>query len=121
MKPIKNSAEFLDETGLLFEINTKVLHKYGLSLEAVGVTAPPLVVENEEMRSILVVRDQRAAEGGVLHKPAEWVDGARRLLTYVKDEGATKMRERLELVGLLVQDAPVPDKLARPFALPKTK
>jgi hypothetical protein len=119
MKPIENSAAFLEETGLLFEINVKVLHKYGLSLDVEAAANLPAAHTEREDRMRLVVKDQRDADGGVLCKPLEWSDGAKRLLEFVRDEGAAKMKERLDLIGCLVQDTPVPGKLAGPFNVRK--
>jgi hypothetical protein len=87
------NAKQLEEDGLLFEINVKVLHKYGMDL----------AIHNGD----LVLRSN-PAEGGILYSPVEWVEGAKKLTKFVFDQGGKVMKERLDLIGCLIQERPNP-------------
>ena len=96
MKKIGNSWHFLQDEGLLFEINVKVLHKYGLSLEIDSIT------------NGIKLEDHRKVSGGLLLSPLEWTEGALALANFVSREGGATMKDRIDLIGCLVQDRPDP-------------
>jgi len=91
-----SGGRFLIATGLLFEINVHVLHKYGLAM-AVDYTT-----------GVITVQDHRGEEGGVIYDPVEYPAMSEKLIGYLHAEGKAKLVERVRMLGCLVQDRPDP-------------
>lgn len=92
---IYNAAKFLNDTGLLFEINRQVLHPLGLAL------------------SVSIQKDRTVVFGGILdcrHDPEGWIfadeelqDGARKLQAYMGEHGNKALITREKALGFVVQ------------------
>lgn len=98
MKKIKNSARFVLDTGLLFEINRKVLHPLGLAL----------CVELDEDSNTKVVfgdiYDSRDDPEGFIFSPESFLDGKEKFDKYMEEFGQKALDSRLEMLGYIVQE-----------------
>lgn len=97
MRRIKKSAEFLLETGLLFEINRQVLHPLGLALE---------IKINEENGKIDFgdILDCREDLEGIIFDPETFVEGKERYEKYLEAYGNTNLNFRLSKLGFKAQE-----------------
>jgi hypothetical protein len=96
LKRIENPAEFLMTTGLLFEINRRVLHPLGLALEI------SLDDETGESR-IGGIWDYREDPEGITFEKKTFEHGLKKWEQY-RDTGADrKIAERKALLGYVVQ------------------
>jgi hypothetical protein len=101
-KQIKDPISFLRETGLLFEINRKILHPYGLAL-AVYPSDDPEV----EVGSISIM-DSRDEKEGYLYGEDTYLSGLSKISEFNQSFGNDKLIEREEEIGYIVQDTPDP-------------
>lgn len=98
-KIMKNPAQYLLETGLLFEINRQVLHPYGLAL---GLNAN----DPEGEKGTFVILDERDDKEGFVFSPELFVSGVQKTNKFIEEFGAKKLVERNEELGYVVQDTP---------------
>lgn len=90
-----NGAEFLYESGLFFEINRRILHPLGLSLELKEV--------NGELRINKLMLDLRDCPAGITYSEAELKENEKRIIDFMNSFGIEKMQERQNLLGYIVQ------------------
>ena len=94
---IENPAEFLVSTGLLFEINRRVLHPLGLALSlAIG--------ENNE--TVVKVWNGQAYLEGYEYTDETLKLGLEKLKKYFDDVGTNRTKQRESLLGYVVQELP---------------
>jgi len=106
LKRIDDPANFLTGTGLLFEINRRVLHPFGLALEIIQD------VESGESK-IGGVWDKRDVEGGMLFLEGSVAEGAKKFKAFLEEFGYDKLKEREADVGFQVQPVPGSDEVLR--------
>ncbi len=90
-----SAADFLFESGLFFEINRRLLHPLGLSLE--------LKTINGELRINKLMLDLRDSPAGVIYSEAELKEHEKRIIDFMDAFGMEKMQERQNLLGYIVQ------------------
>ena len=95
MKKIKEAAEFLLDSGLLFEINRKILHPLGLALET--------VVHEDGTVEFGQIWDARDDPEGMLYADDCYASGLKKLKAYLKEQGNEALKSRMEKLGFLVQ------------------
>lgn len=100
MKKIKNSARFLLDSGLLFEINRKVLHPLGLALH--------VELDDDSHTKVLFsdVLDSREDPEGFIFSPESFEDGIEKLEKYMAEEGQKMLESRMAKLGYLIQEKP---------------
>jgi len=97
-EPQLREPSLLVETGLLFEINRRVLHPLGLSL----------VLLRGEGKDELCLWDCRDVEGGILYDPEEYKLGNFKYQNFLAQVGRAKFQQRLMQLGFIVQHSPSP-------------
>lgn len=98
---IENGGQFLFDTGLLFEINRRILHPLGVAL----------MVELSEDGSTYVLSnhlmDCRQDESGIIYDPQTLKLAEDKLWKFMEDYGVGKMQERQRNMGFVVQKSDV--------------
>jgi hypothetical protein len=94
------AGEFLLSTGLLFEINRRILHPFGLALE--------VVEQEDEMRQLHVViseglLDFRSDPEGIVFGERSFINGKSTLNKFLDEYGMKKLLMRQEKLGYIVQ------------------
>jgi hypothetical protein len=109
MKTIDNAAKFLQETGLLAEINRVVLHPRGLALSIIARERPKTV--HFDVEGFGPLYEKRDGEGIVFSEKD--LAQATAQLRAAEAEGLVNVRpQRRERLGFLIQPAHgVPDPL----------
>jgi hypothetical protein len=103
MKTIENAARFLQETGLLAEINRLVLHPRGLALSIIAKARPRTV--HFDVQGFGPLYDKRDDEGIVFS--AKDLAIATEQLRAAEESGEVVIRpHRRERLGYVVQPAP---------------
>jgi hypothetical protein len=93
-----DAAEFLEDSGLLFEINRLVLHPIGYHM---GI---PVVDGKRTLR----VLDYADVEGGVAFGAIEWKDGREKQKAFNKKrEVVRRISDRMRSLGCIVQEAKI--------------
>jgi hypothetical protein len=95
-KYIKNEAKFLLDTGLLFEINRLVLHKFGLAL-VVDVD-----LDNRKKVKIRGILETDDAEGWVFDDEV-FEESKATFQEYMDGEGRDRIVKRKEALGYVIQ------------------
>ena len=95
IKKIKESAEFLVDSGLLFEINRKILHPLGLAIE--------VIVEDDGTTKFGSLWDSRGDPEGIIFADGCFESGLKKFKAYMKEQGNTILKSRMEKLGYLVQ------------------
>lgn len=97
MKKINNFVRFLVDNGLLFEMNRKVLHPLGYSLEA---------DMDETNMSRLVFSKLSDAEDpeGFTYDDESLEENLQILESFMKKTGYSRLEKRQELLGYIVQE-----------------
>jgi len=95
------AAEFLQENGLLFEINRKILHPFGIAL---------YVVENEDDDGNKTValgdlQDYRDDPEGMIFGEKTFREGMGKLTKFMNEVGYQKLTTRHEHLGYVIQHA----------------
>lgn len=91
-------AEFLIRSGLLFEVNRRVLHPLGLALTVEG---------GDDCPTRISPRLERAGvPEGLVYAPADLADGFRRYLAWMKDVGFQRLARRYRRLGYRAQVEP---------------
>jgi hypothetical protein len=96
VKFVKNPFQFLVDTGLLFEINRRVLHPYGLAL----AIAPK---DNEE-EGTFSLWDCRDDAEGILFAPEAFTNGQVKLEKFLQEQGNALLERRKNEIGFIVQE-----------------
>lgn len=91
---ITEVSDFLLKTGLLFEINRKVLHPLGLALE--------VSVDGEDA-TVSAIWDCRKDPEGVLFDDKTFKFGSKKLESYMKKRGTKALRSRQDKLGFIEQ------------------
>ena len=92
------AAEFLVNSGLLFEINRTLLHPLGMALE--------VIVEEDGSMRIENLWDYRNDPEGMLYAPETFTDGRAKLTQFMAEFGTAKHEERQNTLGFLIQERP---------------
>lgn len=95
LRKIEDTAQFLLDTGLLFEINRKVLHPFGLALEIV-------VSDDTGEAKVGKLWDYRDDPEGMLFAPETFEAGLDKWFAFLKDN-KDSLKERLEILGYMFQ------------------
>jgi hypothetical protein len=94
------AGEFLLTTGLLFEINRKILHPFGLALEV-------MEQEDEMGQHHIVVSegllDLRSDPEGIIFGERAFIEGKNRLNKFLDEYGRQKLLLRKEKLGAVIQ------------------
>ena len=97
VKASKLTAEFLLDSGLLFEINRVVLHPMGLALG----------INNEADPAEMYLVDHRHDLEGIIFEDDTFVEGETKMRKFfIENKLARKFSERLEKLGFVVQGSP---------------
>ena len=96
MEKIEDSARFLRDTGLLFEINRRILHPLGLSLA---------VKEDDTTGEITLdgVLDGRFDPEGFVFDNPSFKTGEERFSKFSEEFALDRMEDRLKRLGFIVQ------------------
>ena len=94
------AGEFLLNKGLLFEINRKILHPFGLALE--------VVEQEDEMRQLHIVvseglLDLRSDPEGLVFGERAFIEGTNALNKFLDEYGRKKLLLRKEKLGYVIQ------------------
>lgn len=95
VKRINNTAKFLLDTGLLFEINRRVLHPFGLALE--------VVVEDKKV-VLGKLWDCRKDPEGIIYTEETFKDGQDKFNKFMEEFGKEKIKTRENIMGFIEQD-----------------
>lgn len=95
-KKIEDAARFLHDTGLLFEINRRILHPLGLALE--------IAQEEDGVMYVSGVWDCRDDPEGVIFEEETFEFGESKLNRYMEEQGNAFMIKRAEKLGFLEQE-----------------
>jgi hypothetical protein len=99
LKYIENAAQFLLDSGLLFEINRTVLHKHGLAMQVEIDDNNNAVISNR-------LWDCREDTEGIVYANETIKDGTDKYNRYLKDSNADKRFKRREAsLGYIIQEA----------------
>jgi hypothetical protein len=102
----KLDANYLLDSGLIFEINRSFLHLVGLSL---------VVTKNPETdSSTLSIIDNRKNPENLLFKKETFEKGNRKLRRFMKEYGWNQMKRRQKILGFASQSWFVPEKKRHP-------
>lgn len=106
MKTIQNAAQFLHDSGLLFEVNRTVLHPFGRALrvaldENTGVPFQLDMVKTDDIT-------------GIEFGPESMAEGYAKLGQFMEQEGDLRLQARSQALGFVIQDEPFPEE---PFTL----
>ena len=94
---VANPAQFLIESGLLFELNRRVLHPLGLALEVIQPEEP-----GGESASIKVWDCRRDPEG-VIFSDEGFVAGLTKFTDYMNSQGTRQLVSRRACLGYRIQ------------------
>jgi hypothetical protein len=98
IKRIK-SAKFLLDSGLLFEINRRVLHPFGLALEVISDN-------NGNPLHIGDLWDYRNDPEGIIFGDDILEAGSAKFEKFLEEFGNAKLKERVKALGYIVQPVP---------------
>jgi hypothetical protein len=94
---IEKPAVFLQETGILFEINRQVLHPLGLELH--------LATGEDGELARLEILDNRARQEPIYFPPETFEDGREKYERYMAEHGRRNIQKR-RLIGMVIQTGP---------------
>lgn len=95
IKYLQNPEKFLIESGLLFEINRRVLHPLGLALQ--------INIDDAGNYFFGGIRDYRDDPEGVMYDETTFQAGLEKLNKFMEKFGDSKLKERYERFGFIVQ------------------
>lgn len=98
IKRIHNAGQFLLDTGLLWEINRRVLHPLGLAME--------VTIQPDGRMTIDSLWDCRDDPEGLVYDPDTFRAGQARFQATMEAWGNEKLAERAVRLGYLVQESP---------------
>jgi len=87
----KTSPKILVDSGLLFEINRKILHPLGMAL--------CVVTDDESGEAIEIFLKETTELEGVVFSEGSFLDGERKLESYMKNIGNNKRSTRKTAIG----------------------
>ncbi|NJO18713.1 MAG: hypothetical protein HC877_24235 [Thioploca sp.] len=99
MKKIKDDAKFLLETGLLFEINRTILHKFGYALV--------IDTDYNNKRKVVIVglfEPNEPDDEGWIYDEESFQDGAQKYQKFLEQIGKNKIDKRKEKLGFIIQE-----------------
>lgn len=99
MKEKYLSIEFLEDNGLLFEINRKVLHPLGLALCFVCKVDEL----GNEVTNEIQVWDCRKDEEGIVFAAETYEDGEKKFCQYMREFGKKGIKKRYKKLGYITQ------------------
>jgi len=101
LKRVENPGQFLSDTGLLYEINRRVLHPFGLALE---------IIKNTETGDVNIggIWDYRDCEEGIEFQHSEQEIGEKKYWKFIVDHGIEKLLKRYEALGSIHQGCDFP-------------
>lgn len=92
---VESPANLLSQSGLLFEMNRRILHPLGLALELTyGVPGPEAMYR---------LRDYRHDPEGVLFTDETFEEGVKRIREYMVTRGSRAIATRVACLGFKVQ------------------
>lgn len=94
-KKIKEAAAFLRDSGLIFEINRKILHPLGLALE--------VTINDDGTEEFGQLWDSRDDPEGFIYADDCYESGLKKFKAYMKERGNEALKSRMEKLGFLVQ------------------
>jgi hypothetical protein len=94
---VANPSTFLVESGLLFELNRRVLHPLGLAIEITLPEEPGN--ESGEIR----LWDCRKDPEGIIFSDAGFADGLAKFTQYMNSQGTRQLVSRRACIGFRVQ------------------
>lgn len=94
---IQNMAGFLFETGLLFEINRRVLNPFGLNLTI------SIDDYDDNDLSLGPLLDHREEDVGIIMSQDMLEDGIEQFAKFLKDFGQEKLNNRMKELGFIEQ------------------
>jgi len=94
------AAQFLYESGLLFQINREILHPLGLALEIRGDK------DTHDIMGFGGLLDYREDPEGILYSEEIMLDGAGKLAAYMLRFGGKNIGSRKDELGYIVQPIP---------------
>lgn len=102
VKYVKDPGKFLNETGLIFEINRQILNPFGLALiisleDEVGFSAGEFKIV-----------DAREDKEGVVYDTESFMAGMLKVNEFMESFGLAKIEQRQEELGYVVQEHPDP-------------
>jgi hypothetical protein len=104
MKIIENPANFLVDSGLLFEINRRILHPLGLAL---CVTTSEEEIPNEGPSSTFSILDAREDPEGWCFEDDTYLEGKAKLDAFLEcQQFQEKMMARRVSLGYVIQSIP---------------
>ena len=106
MKTIQNAARFLQETGLLAEINRVVLHPRGLALSIIATERAG--TDQFDVQGFGPLYEKRDDEG-IVFSEKDLAEGTSQLRASEADGIVAVRPKREERLGFVVQPAPAPD------------
>lgn len=94
---IDHPAAFLEDNGVLFEMNRQVLHPLGLELR--------FQVDGERRLRRIELVDNRASPQPILFTPEAFEEGRQKYEKYMADHGRRNIQKRRQ-VGMVIQTGP---------------
>lgn len=92
----KISPKILLETGLLFEINRRILHPFGLALE--------IIIDDKTGNIELgLIWDYRKDPEGMLFCQDAFNEGLKKFNSYKEETGIKKLETRKKKLGFIIQ------------------
>ena len=95
VKKIKDAAAFLRDTGLLFEINRKILHPLGMALET--------QIADDGTETFGALWDCRDDPEGMIYNDECYASGLKKFKVYMKEQGNKSLKSRIARLNYLVQ------------------
>lgn len=95
MSYVPDYANFLIDSGLLFEINRQILHPLGLALQ--------VTIEDNGEASISGLMDCRSDPEGMAFEEETLAEGIRKLDAYMSEHGAKALESRYRALGYRIQ------------------
>jgi hypothetical protein len=97
MKKIEHCARFLEENGILFELNRQILHPLGMELRF-------RVDEDGDLESLELL-DNRDEPTPIYFTAQEFDEGRAKYEKYLRDHGRLNMQKRRRM-GVVTQTGP---------------
>ena len=94
---VDKPAVFLDENGILFEINRQVLHPLGLELH--------LTCGEDGELARLEILDNRNRPGPIFFPPEAFEEGREKYERYMAEHGKRNIQKRRQ-IGMVIQTGP---------------
>ena len=107
IKKITDSARFLLDTGLLFELNRRILHPFHMALE--------VYVDDDGKAHLGAIWDGRKDnDGGIWFDEEAYKVGYDKLNAFMKEEGNALLKSRQDKLGYIYQEFETPPEIIEP-------